>query len=449
MRSPFRHDLDLKVKPTQTAGSDDSNPATVQPPKTGYESNKLVQAINAISHEVIPICFRIWLGHLVMEAKRPKTRNILNSIARRRRRAADRESEVALEIDDSSYSRRRVTWSRRRFIKFHLYPEIRAEKKRRPRHPTIEEVDAAKIRASRFRKFTHGTVIIRDSTNNGQIIAVVEFTPLSELSPADKEEVNSITTYLHQMKQFVHPIGPSRTWGGRMWGVGWRKSMTRSELFGQYVKSAAIKRSPKKYKELVNRSRGVANTLGRMFRDLGGVAFESNQEMMRKHGIPSFGSTEFTAPSGPYDCAPHITFTSHGFFNCPHVDLGDASQWAFTLFVPTKTIDGTLADRDEGYNVTGGCFAFPDYDCCIDFGQQGLVKLIWAANRVKHCTLPADESPKFTRMAMSLQIPRKTTTTCNKIKSGLIYLKDSYKKRKNSYIGGHRAIMNKLGLNSI
>ncbi|KAA1091900.1 hypothetical protein PGT21_012956 [Puccinia graminis f. sp. tritici] len=379
-----------------------------------------------------------------MEAKRPKVRNILKSKARRRRRAADRTSEVALEIDESSYSGKRVIWSRRRFIKCHLYPAIRAEKRRSPRHPTLDEVEAARTIASRFRKFTHGTVIIRDSTNGGQIIDVIEFTPLTELSQKEKDDINFVTTYLHQMKQFVHPVGPSRTWGGKMWGVGWRKSMTRLELFGQYVKLAVIRRAPEKYRGLVSRSRKVADVLGGIFKSLGGVAFEANQDIMRENGIPSFGSCEFGQSLGTYDCAPHITFTSDGFFNCPHFDVGDASEWAFALFVPTHKADGTLVDCDSGYDVTGGSFCFPDYDCCIDFKQLGLVKLIWAANRVKHCTLPAQESPRFTRTAMSLQIPRKTVRTCNRIKSGLIFLRNSYRNMKSTFIASHRVIMDKL-----
>ncbi|KAA1126994.1 hypothetical protein PGTUg99_035238 [Puccinia graminis f. sp. tritici] len=80
---------------------------------------------------------------MIMEAQRPKIRNILKSNARRRRRAADRQSEVALEIDASSYVGERVIWSRRRFKKCHLYPAIRDERKRTPRHPTVHEVEYA------------------------------------------------------------------------------------------------------------------------------------------------------------------------------------------------------------------------------------------------------------------------------------------------------------------
>ncbi|POW18988.1 hypothetical protein PSHT_05156 [Puccinia striiformis] len=44
----------------------------------------------------------------------------------------------------------------------------------------------------------------------------------------------------------------------------------------------------------------------------------------------------------------------------------------------------------------------PDYHFCIDFKEQGLVKMIWAARSYKHCTLPSVEPKQYTQMAMLL-----------------------------------------------
>ncbi|KAH9451957.1 hypothetical protein Pst134EA_025896 [Puccinia striiformis f. sp. tritici] len=175
---------------------------------------------------------------------------------------------------------------------------------------------------------------------------------------------------------------------------------------------------------------------------MGNIPFQANRSFMAKHHIPSVASGEFADKLTEFDCTPHITFTSHGFYNCPHRDQGDVTEYAFALFAPTHSLDGTLADPvTTGYNVTGGQFVFPNYRFYIDFKHQGVVKLLWAAKSVKHCTLPAYEPKGFTRMGMSLQITKTAVNTCQAIKNGLIYLRKSYRDKKALYFGGHRNYM--------
>ncbi|KAI9617779.1 hypothetical protein H4Q26_012643 [Puccinia striiformis f. sp. tritici PST-130] len=57
---------------------------------------------------------------------------------------------------------------------------------------------------------------------------------------------------------------------------------------------------------------------------------------------------------GRCDCSPHLTYTSDGFFNNPHEDNQDISNFDFTLFFLTTKFG-------------------------IDFTKQkGVVKLFWA-----------------------------------------------------------------------
>ncbi|KAA1108499.1 hypothetical protein PGT21_014395 [Puccinia graminis f. sp. tritici] len=184
-----------------------------------------------------------------------------------------------------------------------------------------------------------------------------------------------------------------------------------------------------------------------MFKSLGHIPFESNRQLMQENEIPSFASGKFNTHLSQLDCAPHITFTSNGFYNQPHRDKGDASEFAFGLFVPTKTSDGTLVDPIVDTSLikdsTGGQFVFPDYQFCIKFKPDVVVKVVWAAKRCKHCTLPGIEAKGFTRVGMSLQITKKSLSICQAIKSGLIYLRKSYLDKKKLYFGGHRNYMGK------
>ncbi|WAQ84739.1 hypothetical protein PtA15_5A312 [Puccinia triticina] len=170
-------------------------------------------------HQVIPICLRTWLGHLMMENnKNVPPKNFMKSRARKKRRLNDRHSIVSLDIIATSFDGQRIIWSMQQCIKRHLYPEINAKNKSPPRKPTAKELAHAHAIVDDFIPFTHGKVILIDR-DAGQVVAVIEFIPISELTATEKAEINRITTFLHKWKKFVYPIAAGRGWGGRMWGV--------------------------------------------------------------------------------------------------------------------------------------------------------------------------------------------------------------------------------------
>jgi hypothetical protein len=161
------------------------------------------------------------------------------------------------------------------------------------------------------------------------------------------------------------------------------------------------------------------------------AAFENCQSQMKKYNIPSFDSLSHGEKPGPFSCSPHLTFTTDGFFNPPHVDDKDISDFAFVLFLPTYSSTGMLAPPDSGYDVSAGSFVFPDHKLGINFDKQhGIVKMIWQANKYKHCTLPPTPSSSFNRLGMSLQINLSVANACNN------YIKGNYDGPLN-YFGDH------------
>ncbi|POV95602.1 hypothetical protein PSTT_16162 [Puccinia striiformis] len=213
-------------------------------------------------------------------------RNIMKSNARRKRRQNNRHSEYSLEIQASG----------------------------------INELQQAEDIVDTFHSFDHGKVIVIDKENDGKIIAVIEFIPIDQLSDAEKKEIKFVTTFLHQSKKFVNPVGRSRGWGGKMWAVGWRKCMKALEIIGRYIKYFAVRASPKEYCQHVSKASKVSKILGKMFKNMADIPFETNRQIMKDNEIPSFSSSEFNSRLSKLDCAPHITFTTHGFFNPPHTE---------------------------------------------------------------------------------------------------------------------------------
>jgi hypothetical protein len=133
----------------------------------------------------------------------------------------------------------------------------------------------------------------------------------------------------------------------------------------------------------------ASSILGMMFNKMASIPFNKNHDLMEQHEILSFANLNFDDPIAKDDCSPHLTFTSNGFFNKPHEDNCDISDYAFTLFLPHNKVDGTLANPNSGYDVSGGPFVFPGYRFGIDFSKhKGIVKLLWTSKTVQHCTLP-------------------------------------------------------------
>ncbi|KNZ63714.1 hypothetical protein VP01_110g3, partial [Puccinia sorghi] len=55
-----------------------------------------------------------------------------------------------------------------------------------------------------------------------------------KLTASKKDDLNFLSTFLHNSKQFINPVSScSRVWGGLMWAIGWRKSYNKDQIFGR------------------------------------------------------------------------------------------------------------------------------------------------------------------------------------------------------------------------
>ncbi|KNF01992.1 hypothetical protein PSTG_04816 [Puccinia striiformis f. sp. tritici PST-78] len=320
---------------------------------------------------------------------------------------------------------RSIRWERVKFDPLNLYPSIPLNKNDQPiRAPTPEEIEEAyKTVKNSFFLIRSGRVVIRDPLDKSSLIAIMEFTPWSELTNQDKRNLNFLSTFLHNSKKFINPVSSSkRTWGGRMWAIGWRKSQDFMQIVGRYIKNFTPAKMDA-YHDHFKKSARAGRIIGKYFKELGSVPFLKNQTLMKKYNLPSFDSLSFGTTPKDSDCSPHITFTTDGFFNPPHIDKKDVSEYAFVLFLPTFSDTGALAPPNSGYDITSGPFVFPDHKIGINFDyQHGIVKMIWKANRYTHCTLPPSSSSRFTRLGMSLQINFNLMNACKKNEEG--YYKD-------------------------
>jgi hypothetical protein len=145
-----------------------------------------------------------------------------------------------------------------------------------------------------------------------------------------------------------------------MWMAGWRKGMESLELLGRYRDQDAIDNAQDKYDKLMQDSLTSLDIIGRMFKRFLNVALEDNRDLMAKDFIPAHAALYFDAPLQPNDCASNLSFTRDGFFNPPHCDKGDISEFAFGIFFPMSRADGKLAMGCKADNVSGCSFVFPN-----------------------------------------------------------------------------------------
>jgi hypothetical protein len=121
-------------------------------------------------------------------------------------------------------AKRRIMWSNRQYKKLEIYPHMIGENPNCK--PTATELEHAKQSVDHFKFFDTGRVILLDRKAKSKIIAVIEFTLLEELTPNKREDLNAVTSFLQRAKAFLNPVSSSsRSWGGRMFVIGWQKCM--------------------------------------------------------------------------------------------------------------------------------------------------------------------------------------------------------------------------------
>ncbi|KNE89467.1 hypothetical protein PSTG_17071 [Puccinia striiformis f. sp. tritici PST-78] len=197
----------------------------------------------------------------------------------------------------------------------------------------------------------------------------------------------------------------TRTCGGIMWAIGWRKGYNSLEILGQYRCQKAVNKHPKGYKELMSDSAKAGEILWDIFHGFGNVA-------------------------SPFGFASNLACSSHGFYNFPHKDKGDSTDLplAFAMVLPISKKTGLIAS--DGYNVKNGQFIFCDIKVAINFSPNTACLIISKAQEYVHCTLKPIKSKCFTKLGIALQVATRTSNTCKN------YLEGVYDDKTDMYFGG-------------
>ncbi|KNE98714.1 hypothetical protein PSTG_08083 [Puccinia striiformis f. sp. tritici PST-78] len=240
------------------------------------------------------------------------------------------DEPTALPQDDPNSTDTQILWSDRKLKPTKLYPcptGVSITQK-----PTPDEIKAAQEIAREFHYYTEKKVVVMDRSKGFQVIALIKFTPLDQLSESEKLELNIIAKFLHWVRRYVDT------------------SLDSFQLMGRYRHQATITESPEDYDTLMrNLAPCASDILGVIFKNHANVAFEDNREKIKDANIPAMAALEFDAPLSPNDSAPNLSFTRDGFFN-------------------KET--GLLATDSAAADIEGGQFVLPKQRCGINFSKQ-------------------------------------------------------------------------------
>ncbi|MBW0533009.1 hypothetical protein O181_072724 [Austropuccinia psidii MF-1] len=161
---------------------------------------------------------------------------------------------------------------------------------------------------------------------------------------------------------------------------------------------------------------------------------------MKQFNIPGFEILDFTDFYSS-SFANQLTFTLNKFSNFPHIDQTDSSEFAYFLSIPISTSDGTLIF--DNFDFFNEFFVFPDHSINIDLTgkEPGIVQMVWKAKSTRYFTLYPDgsDSSSFTRLSISLQIPKKAYNLFKNLQNGKV---------NNFTVDDHTSIINRLASTS-
>ncbi|KNZ46262.1 hypothetical protein VP01_741g3 [Puccinia sorghi] len=80
-------------------------------------------------------------------------------------------------------------------------------------HPTLKEVEEAYTQIQSYWFLHSGLNAFWDPLNEDSIIAIIKFTPFNKITPSEKDDLNFISTFLHNTKRTIFLEGTSSSLG--------------------------------------------------------------------------------------------------------------------------------------------------------------------------------------------------------------------------------------------
>ncbi|POV97012.1 hypothetical protein PSHT_14812 [Puccinia striiformis] len=316
-----------------------------------------------------------------------------------------RQAELRKNGNEASSEEKKglLLWICKPTEKVNIYEEFETESKKRILTPACIEHALTFVKSPGFCVFDLPTsnVMFFDAHNNNRLIGFFEFIPFSAMSTKDRDDVDFLASFFHSHKPFVNPVsnfnGPCL--GGKMNMLGWRKCMKPDERVGLYLAQPKITKKLSQFTEFVSQGHRAGEIIGSSFEKMANNAFQKNHKLMKKLGMPSFCNTKLNEEGSKFAASSSVAYTYDGFFNTPHEDKRDVSDFAYVQWIPTRSSTGEVATREKNFNLTGGDFVFPKSQFRINFDRlDGVARMVWRATEYRHFTMQRECNDEFDQL---------------------------------------------------
>ncbi|POW06223.1 hypothetical protein PSTT_09083 [Puccinia striiformis] len=247
-----------------------------------------------------------------------------------------RQAELRKNGNEASSEEKKglLLWICKPTEKVNIYEEFETESKKRILTPACIEHALTFVKSPGFCVFDLPTsnVMFFDAHNNNRLIGFFEFIPFSAMSTKDRDDMNML---------------------------GWRKCMKPDERVGLYLAQPKITKKLSQFTEFVSQGHRAGEIIGSSFEKMANNAFQKNHKLMKKLGMPSFCNTKLNEEGSKFAASSSVAYTYDGFFNTPHEDKRDVSDFAYVQWIPTRSSTGEVATREKNFNLTGGDLFFP------------------------------------------------------------------------------------------
>ncbi|KNZ64698.1 hypothetical protein VP01_10036g1, partial [Puccinia sorghi] len=185
-------------------------------------------------------------------------------------------------------------------------------------------------------------VMIFDEHNDNKIFGLFEFIPFYSMTCDELNDMDFLVEFFHDHKSFVNSVSNFN-------------SACLDDQVCLYLSVEKISKYIDRFTSVIQRGNQAGLIIGKSFKQIANNSFQKNHDIIVEHKMTDFGDPKLhTSEGNNFSAASLVSKMYNGFYNTPHKDKRDASEFAFVQLITTFSKTGKVSTHAQGFNVQGG-----------------------------------------------------------------------------------------------